>query len=172
MVWCPLSTEGQGALDHKGGKLVGKKFMVGQILEKLVEKKGKACTMDGRRHLKPSSPNWKLWCVMDSKHNKCVPIIKWRQSTWLWCVVQGANRKIQLHSKHDWVGEEDIEDKWPAKNRYSTISGSLGMPMQTSKCHQIPYHPHRNHGSIHIVVEWAGELFEKCWITHEVFTHH
>jgi hypothetical protein len=22
--------------------------------------------MDGRRHSKPSSPNWKLWCVMNS----------------------------------------------------------------------------------------------------------
>jgi len=46
--------------------------MVGQILEELVKKKGKACTMDGRRCSKPSRSNWKLWCVMDSKHNKCV----------------------------------------------------------------------------------------------------
>ncbi len=36
MVWCPLSTKGQGALDHEGGKLVGKKFMVGQNFEELV----------------------------------------------------------------------------------------------------------------------------------------
>jgi hypothetical protein len=58
--------------------------MVGQILKKLVEKEGKACTMDGRRHLKPFGPNWKPWCVMDSKHNKCAPIVGWRQSWWLW----------------------------------------------------------------------------------------
>jgi hypothetical protein len=39
-------------MDHKGRKLVGKNFMVGQIFEKLVEDKGKACTMDGKRHWK------------------------------------------------------------------------------------------------------------------------
>jgi hypothetical protein len=68
---------------------VGENLMVGQILEKLVDKKGEACTMVGKRCLKPSSPNWKLWCVLDSKHNKCVPIARW-----LWCDAQGANRKI------------------------------------------------------------------------------
>jgi hypothetical protein len=65
-------------VDHRDGKLVGKKFMVGQIPEELVEEEGEACTMNGRRRLKPFGPNWKLWCVMDSKHNKCVPIVKWR----------------------------------------------------------------------------------------------
>jgi len=35
--------------------------------------------------------NWKLWCVMDSKHNKCVSIVEWRQSRWLWCGAQGVN---------------------------------------------------------------------------------
>jgi hypothetical protein len=29
----------------------------------------------------------KPWCVMDSKHNKCVPIVKWKQLRWLWCGV-------------------------------------------------------------------------------------
>ncbi len=38
--------------------------MVGQILKELVKEKGKACTMDGRMRSKPSSPNWKSWCVM------------------------------------------------------------------------------------------------------------
>ncbi len=28
--------------------------------------------------LKTLWPNWKLWCVMDSKHNKCAPIVRWR----------------------------------------------------------------------------------------------
>jgi hypothetical protein len=72
MVSCPLSTKRQGALDHKNGELVGENFMVDQILEKLVEEKGEACTMDGRRFSKPSHPNWKPSCVMDSKHIKCV----------------------------------------------------------------------------------------------------
>jgi hypothetical protein len=80
---------------------VGKKFMVGQILEELIEEKGEACTMNGRRCSKPSSPNWKPWCVMDSKHNKCVPIVGWRQSSWLWFGVQGVNQKIQSYPKHD-----------------------------------------------------------------------
>ncbi len=38
MVWCPLFTKGQGALDHEGGKLVGKKFMVGQFLKNWLKK--------------------------------------------------------------------------------------------------------------------------------------
>lgn len=84
----------QGALDHIGGKLVGKFFMVGQILEELVEEEGKACTMDGRMPLKPFGPNWKSGYVMDSKHIKCAPIVEWRQSRWLWCGVQGVNQNI------------------------------------------------------------------------------
>jgi len=88
-------------LDHEGGKLVGKKFMVGQNFEELVLKKDETCTMDGRRRSKLSNPNWKLWCGMDSKHNKCVPIVGWKQSKWLLCVVKGANQKIQLHPKHN-----------------------------------------------------------------------
>jgi hypothetical protein len=51
-------TKGQGALDHEVGELVGENFMVGQILEELFKKKGKAYTMDGRKCSKPSSPNW------------------------------------------------------------------------------------------------------------------
>jgi hypothetical protein len=31
------------------------------------------------------------------------------------CVVKGANQKIQPRPKHNWVGEEDIEDRWQAK---------------------------------------------------------
>jgi hypothetical protein len=61
--------------------------MVGQIFKELVKEKGEACTMDGKRHSKPFCPNWKLWCVTDSKHNKCAPIVEWRQLEWLlvWC---------------------------------------------------------------------------------------
>jgi hypothetical protein len=54
---------------------MGENFMLGQILKKLVKKKGEVCTMDGRRHWKPSGSNWKLRWVMDSKHNKCAPIV-------------------------------------------------------------------------------------------------
>ncbi len=78
MVWCLLFIEGQGALDHGGGKVVREIFMVGQIFEVLIKEKGEACTMNGRRCSKPYSPNWKLWFVMDSKHNKCAPIVGWR----------------------------------------------------------------------------------------------
>jgi hypothetical protein len=73
---------------------------MGQILKKLVEEKGEACTMDGKRQSKPFSPNWKPWCVMDSKHNKCVPIVGW-----LWCGAQGVNKKIQSHpTRLNWWG--------------------------------------------------------------------
>jgi U3 small nucleolar RNA-associated protein 14 len=78
MVLCLLSTKGQGAIYHRGGEIVGENFMMGQIFEELVEEKNKACTMDGKRHSKPSSPNWKLWCVMDSKHNKCALVVEWK----------------------------------------------------------------------------------------------
>jgi hypothetical protein len=78
-----LSIKGQGALDHRGGELMVENFMVGQIFEKLVEEEGDTCIMDGRRQSKSSSPNWKLWCVINSKHNKCAPIVRWKQLGWL-----------------------------------------------------------------------------------------
>ncbi len=112
IVWHPLTTKGQGTLHHKGGELVRENFMVGKCFEELAEEEGKVYTMDERRHSKPSSPNWKLQCVMDSKHNKCAPIIGWRQSGWLWCGAQGANQKIWSLPKHDWIGEEDTKNKW------------------------------------------------------------
>ncbi len=110
MVWCPLSTKGQGAFNHTGGEIVGENLTVGKILEELVKEKNKDCTMDGRRHSKPSSPNCKLWCVMDSKHNKCAPIVMWKWSKW-WCDAQGMNWKIWSHPKHNWIGKEDSEDE-------------------------------------------------------------
>jgi hypothetical protein len=82
----------------------------------LVKEKGKDCTMDGRRRLKPFSLNCKLWWVMDSKHKKCAPIVGWRWSWWLWCGAQGANRKIWSHPKHNWVGKKDTKDISQAKN--------------------------------------------------------
>jgi hypothetical protein len=39
-------------MDHKGGKIVGIFFIMGQNFKELVEKEGEICTMDGRRHLK------------------------------------------------------------------------------------------------------------------------
>jgi hypothetical protein len=41
MVYSPLSTKGQDALDHRSGKLVGQNFMVGQIHKEFLEKKVK-----------------------------------------------------------------------------------------------------------------------------------
>jgi hypothetical protein len=85
--WCDsLSTKGQGTLDHGGGRFMGQNFMVGQILKEFFEK-GETKTMDGRKHLKPSCPNWKPWHLMDSKHDKCAPIVEQRQSRWSWCDV-------------------------------------------------------------------------------------
>jgi hypothetical protein len=45
-----IHKKGEGKVDHRGGKLVGKKLIVGQIFEELVEEEGEICTMDGRRH--------------------------------------------------------------------------------------------------------------------------
>jgi hypothetical protein len=55
MVWCPLSTKGQGTLDHGSGELVVENFMVGQIFKKILKREGKINTMDGRRRSKPYS---------------------------------------------------------------------------------------------------------------------
>jgi hypothetical protein len=57
---------------------VGENFMVAQILEEFIKEKIEANTMNGIRCSKPFNPNWKLWSVMDSKHNKCAPIIGWK----------------------------------------------------------------------------------------------
>ncbi len=48
------------------------------------------------------------------------------------------------------------------------ISGSLGMPMRTSNCHQIACHPQRPHGGIHTVVEW-GNFLKNVGLQHKVF---
>jgi hypothetical protein len=74
--------------------------MVGQIFEELIEEKGEASPWMEKRPLKLYNPNWKLWCVMDSKHNKCALIVRWRQSKWLLCGVQRVNFKIRSHPKH------------------------------------------------------------------------
>ncbi len=57
MVWCLFTIKGQGAMNRGGGKLVRGNFMVGQILQELVEEKNKTYTMDGRSHSKPFDPN-------------------------------------------------------------------------------------------------------------------
>ncbi len=46
---------------------------------------------------------------------------------------------------------------------------SVGLPMQTSTCHQIPCHPFRNHGGLHIVVEWGHNL-KNVGLQHNVLT--
>ncbi len=63
------------------------------------------------------------------------------------------------------------------KSTRTTINGSLSMPVQKSKCHQIPWHAYVNiqmsSNSLpsterpwkHTHCGGIGELFEKCWIT-------
>jgi len=46
-----------------------------------------------------------------------------------------------------------MDDKREAHK--TMISESFGMPLKTSRCHQIPCHPHKDHGGIHIMVEWG-----------------
>jgi hypothetical protein len=60
---------------------MGQNFMVGQILKEFFEE-GETKTMDGRRHLNLFCQNWKVWHLMDFKHNECAPIVEWRQSRW------------------------------------------------------------------------------------------
>ncbi len=79
MVWNPLPTKGQGALDHGGGGLVRQNITMGKILNEFFDENGKTSTTDGKKGLKYFHPNWKSWCLMDSKHGKCAPIIKWKQ---------------------------------------------------------------------------------------------
>jgi hypothetical protein len=48
--WCDViyPQKGQGALDHKGGKLVAENFTMGQIFEEFFKKEGETNIMDGR----------------------------------------------------------------------------------------------------------------------------
>jgi hypothetical protein len=48
---------------------------------------------------------------------------------------------------------------------------NVGLPMQTSKCHQIPYHPFRNHGGLYVVLEW-GHDSKNVGLQHKVLTHY
>jgi hypothetical protein len=64
-------------------EVCGKKIHGGPNFQRISQKKGEISTMDVRRRSKPSSPNWKPWHLMDSKHKKCVPIIRWKQLGWL-----------------------------------------------------------------------------------------
>jgi hypothetical protein len=73
---------------------------------------GKTCTMDGRKHLKPFCPNWKSCHFMDSKHGKFVPIVKWKQSWWLWHKVW-IERFDYIPNTIELVGKSPkMNDKW------------------------------------------------------------
>ncbi len=48
---------------------------------------------------------------------------------------------------------------------------SVGLPLPTSTCHQIPCHPFRNHGGLHIVVEWGHNL-KNVGLQHKILTHY
>jgi hypothetical protein len=95
---------------------VGEKIMVSQILDKFIKVENEACIMDGKRHLKPFSPNWKSWCVMDSKHSKCAPIVRWKKSRWLCCGAQGVNQKICIPNMIELMGKTPkMNDKRKAR---------------------------------------------------------
>ncbi len=57
---------------------------------------------------------------MDSKQNKGVPIVKWKQLWWLWCGEQGVNQKIISHPKMiELVGKTPkMNDKWEADKQW------------------------------------------------------
>jgi len=150
MIWCPLSTKGQGALDHRNGELVGKNFMVSQILKKLIELKGEACTKDGRRCSKPSRPNWKP-CVL------LIPSI-----ANVWCTRCKLKALIASQARLDWwgrplkwmTGKKHVSnDQWKPWHPHSNIQVSSNSLPST----QRPWR-HTHYGGM-------GELFEKCWFT-------
>jgi hypothetical protein len=37
----------------------------------------------------------------------------------------------------------------------ATFSKNISLPMWTSKCHQVPCHPFKNHGSLRIAMLWG-----------------
>jgi len=50
------------------------------------------------------------------------------------------------------------------------IDRNISLPMQTSKCHQVLGHPFKQHGSLHIVMEW-GHALKNVGLQHDIFAH-
>ncbi len=50
------------------------------------------------------------------------------------------------------------------------IDKSINLPMQTFKCHQVPRHPFKQHGSLHTVMEW-GHALKNVGLEHDIFAH-
>jgi hypothetical protein len=48
-----------------------------------------------------------------------------------------------------------------------TFDNNIRLPMQTFRCHQVPCHPFRNHGGLHIMVEWVHVL-KNVGLQHEI----
>jgi hypothetical protein len=48
----------------------------------------------------------------------------------------------------------------------ASFGKSIGLPVSRFKCHQVIYHPFKNHGSLHIVVEW-GHISRNVGLQHE-----
>jgi hypothetical protein len=56
------------------------------------------------------------------------------------------------------------------KSTQTMVNKNVNLPMQTSKCHQIPSHSFKQHGSLHIVMEW-GHTLRNVGLQHEIFAH-
>jgi hypothetical protein len=56
------------------------------------------------------------------------------------------------------------------KNMQTMVNRNVNLPMQTSKCHQIPSHSFKQHGSLHIVME-SDHVSRNVGLQHEIFTY-
>jgi hypothetical protein len=63
--------------------------------------------MKRKFHTTIIAKSWPMKFVM----SKCAPIVRWRQSKWLWCGAQGVNQKIKSHPKHNWISRENNKCK-------------------------------------------------------------
>jgi hypothetical protein len=50
------------------------------------------------------------------------------------------------------------------------VNRNVNLPMQTFGCHQIPNHSFKQHGSLHIVMEW-GHVSRNVGLQHEIYAH-
>jgi hypothetical protein len=170
MVWCHLSTKGQGALDHRGGKLVGENFMVGQTLKKLVEKNAKFAPW-------MEEGTWNLLAQIGSRGVLWIP-----NTTNVLPLLNGDNQrgygvvcKVQIEifdcilNMIELAGKTSkIDDKRKArKQRSMEALACMCEHPSVIKFLAIHTEPWR-----HTHCGGMGELFEKCWITHEVLPHY
>jgi hypothetical protein len=62
-----------------------------------------------------------------------------------------------------------MDDKW--KTCRQRLVEALACMCEHPGCHQIPCHPRKDHGGLHIMAEW-GNCSRNVGLQHKVFPHY